>query len=77
MIIWTSHPTLNFNTIESIWRLFKVKICKLHPQGLTQLKTAILLSWRELDKNLTQNLIDSIPVRINKLIQAQGDSNDY
>ena len=50
-----------------------VKVYKLHSQDLTQLKAAILLSWRELPKILAQNLIDSMPVRINKLIQTQFD----
>lgn len=73
---WPSNSP-DLNPIENIWRILKVKVRKLHPQNLSQLKAAILLSWRELPLNLAQNLVDSMPTRINKLIQADGDSIDY
>ena len=67
----------DLNPIENIWRIMKIKIRKLHPQNTLQLRAAILLSWRSLPKNLAQNLVNSMPTRINKVIQLQGDSIDY
>lgn len=68
----------NLNPIENIWRIMKVKVRKFHPQNTFQLRAAaILLSWRSLPKNLAQNLVNSMPTRIMKVIELQGDSIDY
>ena len=73
---WPSNSP-DLNPIENLWRIMKVQVRKYRPQNLKQLKVAIMLSWRSLPKNLAQNLVDSMPNRIKKLQEVQGDSIDY
>ena len=73
---WPSNSP-DLNPIENIWRIMKVKVRKFHTQDINQLKAAIILSWRSLPKNLAQNLVNSMPTRINKVIELKGDSIDY
>ena len=73
---WPSNSP-DLNPIENVWRIMKIKVRKFHPQNLIQLKSAILLSWRSLPKNLAQILVNSMPTRINKVLEVHGDSIDY
>ena len=65
------------NPIENLWRVMKYKVAKFHPQTKAQLIYSIHLVWKTFSKKIAQNLINSMPNRINTVIQRKGDSIDY
>jgi transposase len=73
---WPSNSP-DLNPIENLWRIMKVKVRKFHPQNTNQLKKAIKAVWSSLPNNLAQNLVNSMPNRINKILEVKGDSIDY
>jgi len=47
--------------MENLWRAIKYHIRNLHPQNLKKLGAAIHLVWKELPKNLAEELVKSMP----------------
>ena len=52
------------------------KVSKFHPHTKAQLIYLIHLVWNTFSKKIAQNLINSMPNRINTVIQRNGDSID-
>lgn len=73
---WPSNSP-DLNPMENVWRVMKYKVRNFHPQNSKELEVAIHLAWRSLPKNLAQKLVDSLPHRIQRVIEEQGDSIDY
>ena len=46
-------------------------------QSIAQLKVAVIEAWNELDMNLINRLVESIPNRFFQLIQRNGAAIDY
>lgn len=77
---WASYSP-DINPIENIWGLLTKKIYKrnFRPQNANELWEAIEECWEELsqDQHLWQNLIASIPRRLNKVLEANGAITKY
>lgn len=73
---WSSNSP-DLNPMENLWRVVKYKVRNLHPQNLKQLEAAIRLTWSSLPKNLAWKLVNSMPNRIQRVIEEKGDSIDY
>ena len=68
------------NPIENLWDLLKQEVGKL-PTATSreQLKTRIMQAWANLGERteILQSLCDSMPRRIQRLLEAKGGTTKY
>ncbi|GBL81284.1 hypothetical protein AVEN_143603-1 [Araneus ventricosus] len=64
----------DLNTIENLWDMLEqqVKRRTQHPRNLVDLRHQILSEWLKLDATYLQNLVDSLPNRIQAVIKSRG-----
>ena len=64
----------DMSPIENLWGILKEKINFANPQpsNLDQLKNTILKAWSEISPETLENLIRSMPDRIDAVIKAKG-----
>ena len=67
----------HFNPIENLWGIVKKKLHKHQPNTCEQLKDAIKTCWNEVTPHECQQLIHSMPRRIEAVIKARGDATKY
>ena len=67
----------DFNPIENLWGIVKKKLHKHQPNTSEQLKDAIKTCWNEVTPHECQQLIHSMPRRIEAVIKARGDATKY
>jgi len=69
----------DLNPMENLWGILVRRVYANHRQYQAQddLKSAILEAWRELSVDLLQTLINSMPDRIYKVINRNGNYSDY
>ncbi|KAL5536250.1 hypothetical protein ACEPAF_71 [Sanghuangporus sanghuang] len=67
------------NPIEHVWYLMKIAINKraVRPRNEEELKRALLEEWEKIDIKIINNLIDSMPRRVEQLVEAKGGSTKY
>ncbi|GBO42020.1 hypothetical protein AVEN_38796-1 [Araneus ventricosus] len=63
----------DLNPIENLWDMLKrrVKRRNQHPRNLVDLRDQILSEWLKLDATYLQNLVDSLPNRIQAVIKSR------
>lgn len=71
-ISWPSQSP-DLNPIENVWRVLKVNVLKRHPKNVKQLRDAVDEEWKKFGPELAQNLVNSMPRRIQAVIAAEGD----
>ena len=76
ILSWPSNSP-DLNPIENIWGIMKVKIMEYNSKNLKGLTKSILSIWKNFDQDLARNLVDSMPNRIQMVIQAKGDYIGY
>jgi transposase len=69
----------DLNPIENLWGVLVRRIYEGGKQFNTieELKTDIVRCWNEIEKNMLENLSNSMPKRVCKVIHAHGDSIEY
>ena len=69
----------NLNPIENCWDSLKRAVYSLDPlpQNLRELATSLPQAWRDLDQNFINRLVESMPRRLESVIQARGCSTSY
>jgi transposase len=69
----------DLNPIENLWHILKANIRKRKRQPRTreELIEAALEEWENLDMELVNNLIDSMPRRMQAVIKAKGGPTGY
>jgi hypothetical protein len=69
----------DLNPIENLWAEVKKKLWKRknQPSNLTQLEHYVKKAWKAIPKKLIENLIDSMPDRIQAVITAEGGPTKY
>ena len=67
----------HLNPIENLWGIVKKKLHKHQPNTSEQLKDAIKTCWNEVTLHECQQLIHSMPRRIEAVIKARGDATKY
>ncbi|GBN09766.1 hypothetical protein AVEN_84553-1 [Araneus ventricosus] len=65
--------SLDLNPIENLWDMLeqRVKLRNQHPRNLVDLRDQILSEWLKLDETWLQNLVDSLPNRIQAVIKSR------
>ena len=67
----------DLNPIKNLWGIVKKKLHKHQPKTSEQLKDAIKTCWNEVTPHECQQLIHSMPRRIEAVIKARGDATKY
>ena len=69
----------DLNPIEHVWSLLKRRVRRQLrlSDDLERLESLINDEWRQLDQRIIKNLISSMPSRVRKVIERQGDVSGY
>ena len=69
----------DLNPIENLWAEVKKGIYKQKkkPSNLTELEKCVKKEWKAIPKRLIENLVDSMPERIQAVIAAEGGATKY
>jgi transposase len=65
------------NPVENVWALLKKKISKINTKTTEEFVEIIKQSWDNIKKESIDNIINSMPSRIDKIIANDGDLVDY
>jgi transposase len=65
------------NCIENVWNVLKANVDHHKPSSLKGLIRAIQVEWKKLDPNYAKKLVDSMPKRIEALLESKGDYTMY
>ncbi len=69
--------SLDLNSIENLWGIVKRKMRDTRLNNADDLKTAIKATWASSTPEQCHRLIDSMPRRIDAVIQAKGGPTKY
>ena len=78
VMVWPScSPDLNL--IEHLWDILgkRIKARNVLPETLQELQRALLREWGEIDQQLIRNLIQSVPRRMQAVIDTRGGNTWY
>ena len=69
----------DLNPIEHLWSHVKRQLAKYEnpPKGVTELWERFEKEWNDIPKSVCQNLIESMPRRVQAVIKAKGGSTKY
>jgi transposase len=67
----------DLNPIENAWSVLKDKVAVRLPKSLQELEAIAAEEWGKLTKSFFENLIDSVPRRIEQVIARNGGKADY
>lgn len=69
----------DLNPIENIWKLLKDSIQKKEdfPRTIDELKIALTEAWSEFDTSILREVTDSMPRRIQAVLNANGGQTKY
>lgn len=67
----------DLNPIEHVWEILKRKVGKVHTSSKDSLKNALKQSWAEITPDVTNNLIQSMPRRLQAVIESRGGPTKY
>lgn len=67
----------DLNPIEHIWDVLEKKVRKYNTTSRETLKTALIRAWAEITPDITENLVNSMPRRLQAVIDAQGGPTKY
>lgn len=73
---WRSYSP-DMNPIENIWGIVKNKIARIQINTKAELIKCIETEWNNIDDATINNLIDSMPTRVNELIKNEGNATKY
>lgn len=67
----------DMNPIENLWAIIKAKIAILKPKSIPDLKTAIMTTWNEMEKDICIKLSKSFRKRTMALLRVSGNHTNY
>ena len=77
-MVWPAQSP-DLNPIEHLWNHLKRKLAEYPepPQGITELWERVEKEWEAIDKAVCQNLIESMPRRVQEVLKANGGYTKY
>ena len=78
VMIWSAQSP-DLNPIEHLWGHLKKKLAAYEelPKGISELWERAEAEWNKIEKEVCQNLIESIPRRVEAVIKAKGGYTKY
>ena len=69
----------DFNPIEHLWNILKCKLNKYEepPKGVYELWDRVAEEWNKITPEECQNLIESLPRRLEAVYKAKGGHTKY
>jgi transposase len=69
----------DLNPIEHLWDVLERKVRKHepHPKNLTELMTILNEEWNKIESEVIENLIESMPRRVEAVIDSHGNPTRY
>lgn len=65
----------DINPIENLWHLLDTEVRKRKISNKTDLQRVILEEWPKISKEIIQKLVESMPRRLQAIIEAKGILN--
>ena len=78
-VIWCPPQSPDLNPIEHLWEHLKRKLREYenHPSSITELWERTSKEWEAIPKEVVQNLIESMPRRVDAVLKAKGGHTKY
>ena len=78
VIDWPANSS-DLNPIENIWKQLKdnIQSCKVFSRTVCELKVALNEEWENLDCSIFEEVVASMPQRINAVLEARGGPTHY
>jgi len=78
VMLWPAQSP-DLNPIEHLWTHLKKKLAEYEnpPSGILELWERAEMEWNEIGKEVCQNLIESMPRRVEAVIKANGGYTKY
>lgn len=67
----------DLNPIENLWEHLDRQIRKHNIQNKNQLKAILREEWQNISSDITENLVNSIPRRLQAVVEAKGFPTKY
>lgn len=67
----------DLNPIEHLWQELERRVSNRKPASKTELKQILLSAWESIPSTFTKNLVDSMPRRVQAVINARGLPTKY
>ena len=67
----------DLNPIENVWKILKCKLRTYQPRTIVGMKKKILKIWRQLSIDYAENLVNSMPSRLEACISSNGGYTPY
>lgn len=67
----------DINPIENVWNVLKNKVYQRNPRTQMELETYIREEWDDLDDNIVISIAESMPRRLEMLIETEGHHTGY
>ena len=68
----------DLNPIEELWKILGERVMRSHPTNKKELIAGLIRVWHhEMQVDLIQRLVESMPNRCEAVIQAKGDVTKY
>lgn len=76
-LLKTPPQSPDLNPIEHLWHYIKIKLSDRRFRNKEQLKKAVIKEWNEIGDDVTRNLVESMPQRLEAVIKANGGHTKY
>lgn len=76
-LLKTPPQSPDLNPIEHLWKEIKNRLEGVHCSNKEELKKNIMLEWRKIPSTFTKKLVDSMPRRLQAVIDANGGHTKY
>ena len=63
----------DLNPIENVWKILKERVHKHKSKNSKEFVKNIITEWNNFDRKILKSLINSMPLRIRKVIENDGD----
>lgn len=67
----------DLNIAQNFWARMTSIVHDISPSTVEELKTAIMQAWESIDQEFITNLVDSLPMRLQAVVAADGWRTKY